>query len=554
MKKTYDTVWGLDFGTTTTYLSESDFVGSHKYSLRQAGGSREYVPSAVMPTDAGFTVGEAAIDFSEEEILRSVKRAITLRRETLPIPEASEMKADKDNGPVNADDAIRALLAEVRKIARRDIGDNPVRLGCPAMWDAQQRQRLLRLAKEAGFEIQYDTLIDEPVAACIGWFEAEIRNKRRPSGTTLVFDMGGGTLDVAALKINADHDSPEIYVLASDGIDEAGDALDAAISRVLLEKEEVGSERFAALTRNPGSLRRAARQLKEQLGSSITTSTKLRLGDDQVFDLELTEDDLRSAFEPQFKRAMELVTVVLRIAKTTEWRSNAMTGPELRALSRADLLPQVTNFLLVGGMSQMPLLRKMLIETGVASNIIFGGEVIDADAAVSLGLALDRDYDHLSLDRPGFNFELQWTEAGQPKTEVIYEAYSKLYTKQQAVDGSQLKLTWLNDKFTRENSDTGQAVFCARTTSREILELTFDGELKEGLGPSFTFGLEKTPVIIIQPNGRIFLRDATGAEMAIKVTRWPVINVSRSRTLLIQRSDATGDHVNGLAWHERPYD
>lgn len=554
MKKTYDTVWGLDFGTTTTYLSESDVVGSHKYSLRQARGSREYVPSVVMPTNSGFTVGEAAIDFSEDELLRSIKRAITLRRETLPIPEPMALQTDSDNGPILADDAIRALLTEVRKIARRDIGDNPVRLGCPAMWDAKQRQRLLRLAREAGFEIQYDTLIDEPVAACIGWFEKELRQNRVRSGTTLVFDMGGGTLDVAALKINADHDSPEIYVLASDGIDEAGDALDASIARTLLEKEKEGSERYEALLTNPGYLKRASRDLKEQLGGSDSTTTKMRLASGQVFDLELTDDDLRRAFEPQFKRAIELVTVVLRIAKTTEWRSHAMSGPELRSLKRADLLPQIANFLLVGGMSQMPLLRKMLIEAGVTANVIFGGEAIDADAAVSLGLALDRDYDHLSLDRPGFNFELQWSEGGQAKTEVIYEAYSKLYTQQQALDGSQLKLTWQNIKFARDNSDSGQAVFCARTTGGEILELTFDGELKEGLGPSFAFGLEKTPVIIIQPNGRIFLRDATGSEMAIKVTRWPVINVSRTRTLSIQRSDAAGDHVQGLAWHERPYD
>jgi molecular chaperone DnaK (HSP70) len=552
MKKTRDTVWGLDFGTTTTYLSESDFVGSHKYSLRQAGGSREYVPSVVMPTEAGFTVGEAAIDFSEEAILRSVKRAITLCRETLPIPEASALKADKDDGPVNADDAIRAVLAEVRKIARRDIGDNPVRLGCPAMWNSKQRQRLLRLAKEAGFEIQYDTLIDEPVAACIGWFETEIRNKRRPSGTTLVFDMGGGTLDVAALKINADHDSPEIYVLASDGIDEAGDALDAAISRILIEKEEEGSERRQTLIESPGFLRRASRELKEQLGSSISTTTKIRFPTGQVFELELTEDDLRVAFAPQFHEAIKLVLRVLRIAKTTEWRSEATTLSEFFSFNESDLFPEVTNVLLVGGMSRMPLLRKLLVEAGFASDIIYGDEAIDADAAVSLGLALDRDYDHLSLDRPGFNFELIWEKDGETKSEVIYEAYSKLYSWQQVLDAGHLKLTWRNNEFLKHDSDTGEAVFCARTTSGEILDLIFEEELKIGL--RFNFGLDKVPVIIIQPNGRIFLRDSSGTEIEFKVDRWPVINVSRNRNLSIKRSGGLGNHVYGLAFHERPYD
>jgi hypothetical protein len=193
-----------------------------------------------------------------------------------------------------------------------------------------------------------------------------------------------------------------------------------------------------------------------------------------------------------------------------------------------------------------------LVEAGFSSDIIYGHEVIDADAAVSLGLALDRDYDFLSLDRPGFNFELVWVKDGEPKREVIYEAYSKLYTWHQVLDANHLKLTWRNEKYSKHHSDTGEAMFCARTTSGEILELTFEDQPKLGL--RFNFGLEKLPVIIIQPNGRIFIRDASGTEIAFKVTRWPVINVSRNRTLSIQRSDGKGDHVNGLAFHERPYD
>jgi molecular chaperone DnaK (HSP70) len=554
MQKIHATVWGLDFGTTTTYLSESDATGSSKYSLRQSGRLFEYVPSVVTVSDGTFVVGEAAEIAPEEQLIRSVKRAITLNRKTLPIPAGPLASKDSDDGPVDADTAIRAVLSEVNKIARREIGDSPVRLGCPAMWNAEQRERLLRLASEAGFSIQYNTLIDEPVAACMGWFERELKKGRKQFGTTLVFDMGGGTLDVAALRINADHDSPEIYVLASDGLDEAGDALDYSIANLLIEKEEAQNANHIALKQNPGWLLRAARTLKVSLGTNISTSTKLRLPDGNVIDLELTEDELRSAFEPQFKKAMDRVTVVMRISKTTDWRTEAMTGPELRALSDADLLPQIANFLMVGGMAKMPLLRKMLIEFGIPADRIHGDESIDADAAVSLGLALNEDYDHLSLDRPGFNFELTWQQNGVTKSEVIYEAYSKLYTAEQAVNWSPLKLTWRNTKYEREDAAEGRAILCARTTQGEVIEISYEGELKEGEGPAFYFGLDKRPVITIQPNGRIFIRDGNGSEMAVKVSRWPVINVSRNRTLSIQKSTEVGDHLQGLAWHERPSD
>jgi hypothetical protein len=366
--------------------------------------------------------------------------------------------------------------------------------------------------------------------------------------------MGGGTLDVAALRINADHLTPEIYVLASQGIDEAGDALDEAIRDLLIEKTLPGSDEFELLKSNPGWVRRAARQLKIQLGDDDITKSTLRLPGGASLELELTSDELRTAFEPQFRRALELMTVVMRIAKTTNWRTTAMTGSEVRGYTREELFPEIQNLLLVGGMSQMPLLRKMLVEAGIPSHKIFGKESIDPDAAVSLGLALDQDYDHLSLDRPGFNFELHWLKNGEPHTEVIYEAYSKLYTPRQALTGQELKLTWANETIGSDASDNGRAVFCARTPAGEIVEISYEGELKEGFGPSFALGTEKRPVIIIQPNGRIFMRDATGAETAVKVEKWPVINVARNRTLSITSSDERGNFTGGLAWHERPWD
>jgi molecular chaperone DnaK (HSP70) len=127
----------------------------------------------------------------------------------------------------------------------------------------------------------------------------------------------------------------------------------------LLEKEDKNSERYALLVNSPGSLRRASRDLKEQLGGSLSTSTKIRFSTGQVLELELTDDDLRVAFEPQFQEAMKLVLKVLRIAKTTDWRSDATTLSEFFSYRDSDLFPQVTNLLLVGGMSRLPLLRKL---------------------------------------------------------------------------------------------------------------------------------------------------------------------------------------------------
>ena len=107
-----------------------------------------------------------------------------------------------------------------------------------SVWDvlrcgpASRRKRLLDLARSAGLPVDDHTLIDEPIAAGVAWVNNRIaRSGQGVRGQLLVFDMGGGTLDVAVLDVHADlGEDPEISVLSSWGIDEAGDALDEALA------------------------------------------------------------------------------------------------------------------------------------------------------------------------------------------------------------------------------------------------------------------------------------------------------------------------------------
>jgi molecular chaperone DnaK (HSP70) len=112
-----------------------------------------------------------------------------------------------DEGSVllgTADVPVVALLAAVlRRIAveARHAGVDPAgatALTCPADWGNPRREVLRAAARDAG--LGDVLLIDEPVAAAT--YCVEVLGQRVPPGASIaVFDFGGGTLDVALLRL-----------------------------------------------------------------------------------------------------------------------------------------------------------------------------------------------------------------------------------------------------------------------------------------------------------------------------------------------------------------
>jgi hypothetical chaperone protein len=109
-----------------------------------------------------------------------------------------------------------AILGE--KIETVEIG-RPVRFSESAELDQQAQDALREAALEAGFsQVRFQF---EPVAAAL-FYEKTLQ---RPE-TALIFDFGGGTLDIAIMRLGDGSDRP---VLASAGIDIAGSDFDRQI-------------------------------------------------------------------------------------------------------------------------------------------------------------------------------------------------------------------------------------------------------------------------------------------------------------------------------------
>jgi molecular chaperone DnaK (HSP70) len=489
---------GVDFGTATTLVCE------HTPAVVA-------FPSLVFVDDDTLRVGEDAEGADPQRVLRSVKRAITERRDTFTLAGV--------DGPatVDADEAIVAVLGEaVTRAARAGVpltgSDPPVRLGCPAMWDGAQRRRLVALARRAGLPTAEAALVDEPVAAGVAWLTYRyLAHGERPTGRLLVFDMGGGTLDVAVLAV-AGGPRPEIAVQASLGTALAGDALDAAIARDLVRElvrhevdvaDDVPPELAWAL------LERAAREAKVRLSQVQEHPVVLprQFGAGHV--LRYRREQLEAAFDGQLDGAESLVLSALRAARLTQ---EPATAAQLRALSRADLAAGVDFVLLVGGMSRIPYVARRLAALLPHATICDDAGVPPEEAVVA-GLCDPAGYGRIRLHRPGFDFVLDTTYGRA----VLYEAYTPLYEPWQVYSG----LSALGyEKHLRPPQVPGHGFATLRAVagSGEQLRMRLDDQVVDGLpvrlGPGgVAFGLTG--------DGRLDLVDGHGEALALRAEGWP---------------------------------
>ena len=124
-------------------------------------------------------------------------------------------------------DLVRAYLGQLKARAEAELGEpiagvtlgRPVKFADTPERDRQAEETLRQAALEAGFK-QVDFEF-EPVAAAL-YYE---RTLSRPQNA-LIFDFGGGTLDLAILRLGDPH-RREVY--ASAGVDIAGSDFDRAI-------------------------------------------------------------------------------------------------------------------------------------------------------------------------------------------------------------------------------------------------------------------------------------------------------------------------------------
>jgi molecular chaperone DnaK (HSP70) len=411
---------GLDFGTSTT------LVASHR-SVVPIGASQAWMPSLSGYTEDGLlVVGEEAQHLPVGRVIRSIKRAITQPRAFVPVDLPTGVRS------VRTDDLVAALLREaVRRAsaAGQDLSaKGRLRLGCPAMWDGAQRRRLVAAARDAGLPVTLACLVDEPVAAGIAWLAAYAGDLAGPR-RVLVFDMGGGTLDVAVLDV----DGRDISVLAALGTAEAGDALDEAIAGDL--DYELGAQGI-----DIDSLARPDLAREVLVDAARTVKVRLSTEDEDVVVLPAdvfgrnevwyTREQLNRAFAPQLDRAEMYVSAALRAAQLAE--PGAGTAYDLARTPIDALVDRVDVVVLSGGMAQVPYVEERLRAFFTPETTIEFAAA-PAENAVAIGLAHAAGFGRINRYRPAFDIVVEWDRGREQRT--VYEAFTPLVQPRQIVDG-----------------------------------------------------------------------------------------------------------------------
>jgi molecular chaperone HscC len=309
---------GIDLGTTNSLIGA--FIGDSPRLFSNALGEL-LTPSVVSIDDEGnVTVGQAARDRLTTHPERSVaafKRWMGSPRETV--------LAGKSYRPEQLSALVlKSLIADAEAATGEKVTEAVISV--PAYFSDAQRKATRIAGELAGIKV--DRLINEPTAAALAYG----LQHRPDGGRFLVFDLGGGTLDVSIIEMF--EGVVEVHASAGDNFLGGEDFRDLLQATVL---SEMKLDSAALPASDLARLRRRLDELKHSLTNDATARLDITLAD-KPLTWSITEQRFTELAEP----------LILRLRAPLE-----------RAMRDAKLSPdQLDEVVLVGGASRMPLVAR----------------------------------------------------------------------------------------------------------------------------------------------------------------------------------------------------
>lgn len=342
---------GIDLGTSNSAIA--GVLDGTAQVFRPADGG-EVLPSAIYIDKRGHRLyGRRAHDqalISPENVASGFKR---LMGTATPI----EIKeADVTLTPEECSaEIIRQLLGQATTELGDDHFDGAV-IAIPAAFNQMQAEATLRAAKLAGLE-KVD-LIQEPVAAAL----AAMADAKR-SGQFLVFDLGGGTFDVALLN-SADG---AVRIIAEQGVNMLGGR---DFDRMIVH-EIVRPWLLANFDLPPLFLRDPAYQRLARLALLAAEKAKIELSSQEETSIFVSDDEMRLVDQSEMEIFLDAPITraqfeELILQPVTHMIEVIQKLLEENALAAAD----VDRVVFIGGSTRIPLIRRLVSETlGIAADL-----------------------------------------------------------------------------------------------------------------------------------------------------------------------------------------
>ena len=183
--------FGIDLGTTNSAIAKFVKGEVFIFSNPQDMGSRT-LPSIVGYKKDKILVGKQARVFAEREPenVKSVFKRKMGTSESFPVKSLNQSKT-----PI---ELSAQVLKELKTFVNTGDTLDAVVITIPASFDTIQSNATKEAGMQAGFK--QVVLLQEPIAASLAYANMK-KEKEMQEGQWLVYDLGGGTFDVALVKI-----------------------------------------------------------------------------------------------------------------------------------------------------------------------------------------------------------------------------------------------------------------------------------------------------------------------------------------------------------------
>lgn len=355
---------GIDLGT-----SNSAVVGHIDGATRlfKTSDGTDVLPSVIYLDKRGHRfIGKSAYDrllSAPQNVAQGFKRSMGTKN---PISFAGQTWT-----PVECSaEIIKALVGQAMTEAGNQEVEGVV-ITTPAAFNQMQSEDTIAAARLAGLEKV--SLLQEPVAASL----AAIAHSKQKDGVFLVYDLGGGTFDLALVMSTAG----VVNVIAHEGINMLGGRdfdriiFDSIVRPWLTQTFNLPSDfqRNDKYSHLADVCRHAAEKAKIQLSASSTasifaTEDEVRATDEDGEEIYISIDLTREQMTDLIKdRIDDSIALCRKIITANGYKND-----------------DISKIVPIGGPSKMPIIRDML-EAGLAIEVESG---LDPMTAVATGAAI----------------------------------------------------------------------------------------------------------------------------------------------------------------------
>lgn len=367
-------IYGISLGSTQACIARLNSSGFVDVIRNQCDASDTLATAVFFESADNVVIGNSAKDMVETD----GERVVQFSHRQLGKPSAMRYVFDgKEYGPEDINGLVLLRLKQMAEEQGFDV--QSIVLAIPSYFGVEEKAATKRICDLAGLNVL--RIIPEPVAAVLPFLGRRVDKDH----TILVYDLGGGSLDLTILKVTANKDQlfteDSIKILATSGNDMLGgkdwdDKLFDFIMQACCDENGLIPDEIDVETRQ--LIRSRVETTKKKLSNAESAKVKV-IVNGAMTSITITRDEFENLTADKVSQTMTYVEDVLQQAGNAE----------------------IDTVLLVGGSTFMPMIREA-IEARFPGKV----QIEDPDRAIAKGAAiyggmtLGFPLDDLSLSNP----------------------------------------------------------------------------------------------------------------------------------------------------------